>query len=454
MRKFTSIIIVALLSAAILIFYSLEIASADSLIRPPEYSAEGGSVQLALEAEIGKKYILKTPMQGENRSAYIYRDLNYDGEKEAVVLYSANEHDDSVTMGIFEKTDLSWRFVASVTCPYTEVLQIDFADIDLSGTDDIIVGYSLYGSEINQRLFVYSVDTSDSDNPMLITRFDAPYSKYILSDVDADNCCDLVVLNSPVSGVNQGYTVKAVSFAEKPCRVKGSVVLDSALRIVSAVCCDTSASGSARIYVDGYTADGKMITDAVTWNPKKERLERLRLQSGSLPSVTVRTRTAVCADIDEDGVIEIPTDYALPGSKQLGTKTSRNISLLRYVRIRDGRLEDAACYFENAENGYYFRYSKNFLKTATVIVSADATSVKFYTVREKENGEAVADKLLFEVRTVTDLETGRVPQSYKSLGQNKGYYYYCRIYQNGEQVSVTVSGIRKKMIFDLKGCTR
>lgn len=454
MRKFTSIIIVCLLSAAILIIYSLEIKSADSLIRPPEYSVEGGSVQLALEAEIGKKYILKTPTQGKNRSAYIYHDLDSDGEKEALVLYSEYENDDSVTMSVFEKTDLSWRRAASVSCPYSEVMQVDFADINFSGMDDIIVGYSVYGAEINQHLYVYSINLNDPENPTINVRYDTPYSKYLLADVDADNCCDLAVLNSPEHGVNQGYTTEIVSFSGNQCTVKATAELDSALRIVSAVSCDNPGFDGARIYVDGYTDDGKMITDMVIWNGKNNRLDRFRLPDSSLSSVTTRTKTAVCADIDSDGTVEIPTDWILPGSKRLGMKTGKSISLLRYVRIRDGKLENAAYYFENADNGYYFKINKYILKHATVIVSADASSAKFYTVTGNENGSAAPDKLLFEIRTVTDLETGRVPQTYKSLGQNKGYYYYCRIFQHGEETGITVSGIRKNMIFDLKGCTR
>ena len=54
MKRFASaILIICLLCAGLFIVYSLEIKPIESLIRPPEYSDEGGSVQAALEAEIG-----------------------------------------------------------------------------------------------------------------------------------------------------------------------------------------------------------------------------------------------------------------------------------------------------------------------------------------------------------------------------------------------------------------
>ena len=85
------------------------------------------------------------------------------------------------------------------------------------------------------------------------------------------------------------------------------------------------------------------------------------------------------------------------------------------------------------------------------MTSLDGTSAKFYSVKLDDDGTTIADKLLFEIRTVTDLETGRAPQTYKSIGQNKEFYYYCRIYGEGEKSGYTISRIRKNMIFDLKG---
>ncbi|MGN1194701.1 MAG: FG-GAP repeat domain-containing protein, partial [Acutalibacteraceae bacterium] len=361
MKKFTwAIIIICLLSAALFIIYGLEIKPVESLIRPPEYSDEGGSVQLALEAEIGKIYFLKTPTQGENRSAFIYHDFDGDGTKEAVVLYSELKNPDSVTMSIFRQNDTSWKRITSVSCPYAEVMQVDFADINGNGADDIIVGYSIYGSEITQHLFVYSINSLDRMNPSITVRYDTAYSKYAVIDVDSDKCFDLLVLNSADSGGKFGYNAEVISFGQKDSGKKASIELDSALRIVSDISFDCQNTG-VRIYIDGYTADGKMVTDMVSWNVKKKNLERNTYQGKSIASITTRTKTSVCADINSDGLIDMPTDYVLPASKALGSGSVKNISLLNFVFLSKNKLVSSGYYLENADNGYYFKISKSLI---------------------------------------------------------------------------------------------
>ena len=451
MKRFTwAIVIICLLCAALFVIYGLEIKPVENLIRPPEYSDEGGSVQLALEAEIGKMYFLKTPTQGENRSAYIYHDFDKDGGKEAIVLYSELKNPDSIIMSLFRQNGEAWERITSVSCPYAEVIQVDFADINGNGTDDIVVGCSIYGAEITQHLFVYSINSLETENPSVSVRYDCSYSKYTVVDVDGDNRCDLLVLNSDADG-KFGYKAQVVFFSRTDCEVKASILLDSALRIVSDISFDRPDFSGTRLYIDGYTADGKMLTDMLVWNGEKSIFERVEYRNKSIASITTRTKASLCCDINSDSITDMPTDYLLPASKALGPGSTKSISLLNYVSAYDDRLISVGCYFENADNGYYYKINKSFIGKFTIVTSLDGTSAKFYSVNQDDDGTTVADKLLFEIRTVTDLETGRAPQSYKSIGQNKEFYYYCRIYGEGEKSGYTISRIRKNMIFDLKG---
>ncbi len=439
-------LIICLLCAGLFLVYSIEIKPVESLIRPPEYSDEGGSVQAALEAEIGKVYFLKTPTKGEHRSAFVYYDLDGDSRKEAVVLYSDLKNPNRVNLCVYKKEASSWKRFASVSSAYSDVVQIDFADINGNGISDIIVGYSSFSSEIVQHLFVYSINFADSS---LCIRYDCDYSQYCILDVDLDNKRDILVLNSNDKDENFGYTADVISFAAQKPEIRDTIALDTALRIVSDITFDfENSKDGARIYIDGYTSDGKMLTDMVIWDKKNNSLKRKMIGSKSLAALTTRTKTAECSDIDGNGITDIPTDYILPASKSQGDK---NISLLHYVSVSGNNLINTGYYFENASNGYYYKIDQSVLKKITIVATQNASSVKFYTVKEGKNGKAAADRLLFEIRTVIDLETGRAPQTFKSLGQNKEFYYYCRIYEKGEKAGFTIREIRDNLIFDLKG---
>ncbi|MGN1443638.1 MAG: FG-GAP repeat domain-containing protein [Acutalibacteraceae bacterium] len=456
MKRFASaILIICLLCAGLFIVYSFEIKPVESLIRPPEYSDEGGSVQAALEAEIGKMYFLKTPTKGEHTSAFVYEDLDGDGKKEAVVLYSDIKYPNSVNICIYKKEESVWKRLASVSSPYSDVVQIDFADISGSGVSDIVVGCSSYSSEIVQHLFVYAIDCIDSSATSVNVRYECDYSQYCVLDVDRDKKSELLVLNSNDNEQAYGYTADIISFSSENSSKKDSVLLDSALRIVSDISYDfeTSESG-ARMYIDGYTSDGKMLTDMIIWDEKKNNLTRKKIGGKSVAALTTRTKTAVCEDIDSDGIMDIPTDYILPASKSATSQGDKNIILLHYVSVSGNKLKNAGFYFENTNNGYYYKIDKSVLKKITIVTSQDASSAKFYTVNETKSGKTTADRLVFEIRTVTDLETGRAPQTFKSLGQNKEFYYYCRIYEKGEDAGLTISDIRDNLIFDLKGSSK
>ena len=456
MKRFASaILIICLLCAGLFIVYSLEIKPIESLIRPPEYSDEGGSVQAALEAEIGKTYLLKTPTKGEHTSAFVYYDIDADEKKEAVVLYSDIKEPDSVNMCIFKQEESSWKRLASVSSPYSDVIQIDFADINGNGVSDIIVGLSSYSSEIVQHLFVYSVNSMDREHPALTIRYECDYSRYCVLDADRDKQCELLVLNSNDTEEDYGYEADLIRFTSLKSDVIGTIFLDSALRIVSKISFDfeTDKSG-ARMYIDGYTSDGKMLTDMILWDKKSNSLVSMKIGKKSFASLTTRIKTAVCDDIDSDGIIDVPTDYFLPASKSITAQGDKAIILLHYVSVNGNRLKNSGYYFENSVNGYYYKIDKSILKNITVVTSQDASSAKFYTVKETGKGKFTADRLIFEIRTVTDLETGRAPQTFKSLGQNKEFYYYCRIYEKGENAGLTISGIRDNLIFGLKGSSK
>ena len=185
----------------------------------------------------------------------------------------------------------------------------------------------------------------------------------------------------------------------------------------------------------------------IGWDNLKSNLIRKKIGSKSITSMTMRTKTAVCEDINADGLVDIPTDYILPASNS----QDKSIGLLHYVSVNGNKLKDTGYYFENTSNGYYYKIDKSILKKMTIVTTQNASSAKFYTVKKDKNGKISTDRLLFEIRTVTDLETGRAPQTFKSLGQNKEFYYYCRIYETGEKAGFTIRNIKDNLIFDLKG---
>ena len=64
---------------------SIDVSSVEGLMRPPKLSGENSLLQEAFEKYLNssKNTIMKTPISGENRSSFLYYDLDNNGVKEA-----------------------------------------------------------------------------------------------------------------------------------------------------------------------------------------------------------------------------------------------------------------------------------------------------------------------------------------------------------------------------------
>ena len=110
-----------------------------------------------------------------------------------------------------------------------------------------------------------------------------------------------------------------------------------------------------RIYVDALKGSDRMITELVYWdssrsalvapffNPKTESNDK-----------TLRHEQLRCADINNDGVIEIPVQQQLLGEKRkVQDPDYENVFLTRWVSYTDGSLKTAVQAIVNADDGIW-----------------------------------------------------------------------------------------------------
>jgi hypothetical protein len=134
MNNFKKIICIVLICAICISFSSCDftIQSVEALMRPPKLSGENSLLQEAFENYVknSKDVIMKTPISGENRSTYLYFDLDNDGISEAFVFYSDPSIDEFAKVGIFKKEKDKWKLISDIKGQAEEVYAVDFADIN------------------------------------------------------------------------------------------------------------------------------------------------------------------------------------------------------------------------------------------------------------------------------------------------------------------------------------
>ena len=205
MRKYAvSVIIVSLIALLGFLFITTYFQPVDSLIKPPKLEGENLSIQLAFENSIDEDYVLKQPLSGEYKSAYIFADLTGDNDDEVIVFYSKSSELGIVHMNVIDKTDGEWVSIADFQSVHNDIQEINFADLNGDGTKEVIVGWTVLGESYAKLLTIYQF--SVEDKLMLSPIYSDYYSKFDVSDINSDSNDDIISLKHTTAGNVAEYT--------------------------------------------------------------------------------------------------------------------------------------------------------------------------------------------------------------------------------------------------------
>ena len=273
------------------------VGTVDELLAPPRPTGELYFIQKALDDSVSGDYVLKYPLSGDYRSAFVRKDVDGDGTVEAFAFYSTTS-ENIVTMHVNLITKLKgeWTSVGDFPCVATGVDTVEFSDMDGDGNFEIVVGWSIYGT-VDKSVGVYSLK-----NNVFAQRIFESYSRFMCQDIDGDKRNDLFLTH--IDTANQQATAKFIRINEKGSAEINTCQLDGLVTSHLQPVVSKLMGGEMAIYIDAVKGDG-MITEVL--GLKKGKLyNALENQSGGSIMSTYRASNAEIMDIDGDGVYEIP----------------------------------------------------------------------------------------------------------------------------------------------------
>lgn len=438
MKKYTTAMIILALAAAVLLFFlRSESESIDTLIHAPAQESGNGQLWTALEKSAGGKYILKTPTVGAHRSALVYADLDADGDDDVIVFYSTETEKDSVRMQIFTGENGGWKTTAGIKSGFSEIKQVEFADLDADGKLEIIVGWGLQKNNIVQQISVYKYDESSSSLEKI---FDEQYLSFGLFDFDSDGRVEIALVTSDISTEPVVQKLTLFSYSGSSFKAVESINIDPSITTVSSLNFDSyKRTANSRIYVDGYTADGQLSTDLILFDPAELTLERCYIGEETVGAISKRSINVFCSDINSDGVVEIPTGKNV----EYG---GLSFSLIEWKALFKNSFSTVCCYYDNRENGYFFSIPVSIKDVSYPSVSADGKKLSFYlsdaSARTQEN-----NGLLFEIVSDSTGSVNLISTQYRSLGSHRGTNFYCSITELANELGITKKLISSSVIF-------
>lgn len=451
MKKYSAgLVFTAVVLAVALFFLVSEFKPINSLMKPPKVEGENLAVQLAFEMSVGDNYLLKQPIKGDYRSAYTFIDLDGDGDDEVIVFYSAQDAIDIVRMNVLDIIDGDWQSIADFESMHNQIQEIKFADLNGDKLKEIIVGWTTYQDDFSKLLSVYKIALK-GDSVSIKPVFDDTYSHFEIMDIDSDGKKDILSLKrvSVPNTPETEYRASFFSYTKSGISETAIIPLDLSIASVTSVSSDFNKETSLRrIYVDGYKIDSGMATDCFYWNKNGNCFEKITYGGVSLAAITSRSSGVFCNDINEDGFIEIPVEEFLPASSIVTAErnTDAGQSLIKWVQIGDGVLNTVQYRIVNSAYGYSFIFDSNWVGSVTVENDISKGVMTFCELRN-ENGQFVCGAPYFSVKAVTDENNiSYFSTDYDYLMRSKGQYYYCRIFEKGEDFGITYKKIKNSMI--------
>ncbi len=289
--------------------------SAEELMRPPALSSEQLEISSALEQAVGDSDIkYKYPETGDHRSSFIFYDLDGDGDEEAMAFYQAESKGSSTWVNILDRRDDRWVSLYDISAPNNET-EIDFISFQplVSDENSIIIGWA--NEYMNEKCaVVYSYD-----GQTMKKYYEEDYSQLCFMDLDNNGKLDML------SVYNDDFDEKCiVSYIIRDSNISGATVLkrqsiielyydSTELLSVQAGKIDVTTPA---LFIDSkidISRDTHMYLTQIVTVEDGRLADLLYNGETSLCENTLRPTSTVCQDINDDGVMEVPTVVPLPG---------------------------------------------------------------------------------------------------------------------------------------------
>ena len=347
------------------------IVDTDSLLSPPRPEGELYKISEVLEKSTNEKFILKYPLSGEYRSAFVLKDINRDGTDEAFVFYSTtNESIVNMHITLIKKQNGEWVFGGDFKCAASGVETVEFHDMNNDGVEEILVGWSVYGT-VDKSIGVYALSGG-----MFVQRATEKYTKFLCGDINGDGEKELFLTH--LDTVNKRSFAKIIKISSIGIAELGYCELDGLITEYKNPVIGKTADGESAVYIDAVKTQGA-ITEVVVLGSDGVRNGRVIDPENMV--YTGREQNVAIMDIDGDGVYEIPSLTVIT----LGSGTADHVYRTDWYALGRSGIVPKVSAIMNYNDGYYITIPEKWMDKITVTRDT-ANRARTISVIDSETG--------------------------------------------------------------------
>lgn len=348
---------ILLLLAAVLLLSGCSIYAVSDLYSLPKRTEQYTNLQSLVEAAMADREYC-APTSGDNQQTVQAADLDGDGLDE-YLLFSRDSSDKPLKIFVFSGDGTEYFLLDTIESAGASFDQVEYVQMDGKPGYEIVVGRKI-SDQVVRSVSVYTMIAGQLEQVMTDS-----YTEFLCCDLDSDSRSEVFVLRPGESGggIAMLYGMDE-GVMERSQEVRMSEPAENIMRIMFGKLDD----GIPAVYVASSVTDGSgIITDVYAL--LDDALTNVSLSNESGTSVqTLRNYYIYADDIDDDGVLELPSLINIRSMKD--TAESTNQHLIRWYAMRsDGTEVDRMFTYHNVAGGWYLKL--------------DGELAEFYTVEQK-----------------------------------------------------------------------
>lgn len=358
----------ALLAASVLLG-GCAVRPVNDLYCLPKRSEEYNNLQSAIDgAMAGLRY--SAPISGENQQAVQMADLDGNGEAE-VLVYAKGNGEKPLQILIFHRSEQGYELTATVESAGSSFDQVEYVRMVGHAGVELVVGRQV-SDQVLHSVSVYSFRSGRAEQ--LIS---ANYSRFLTCDQDEDGLNELFVIRPGESDSEAGIA-ELYGFADGTVERWEEAELSGPVDRLKRIITGRLHGGAPAVFVASTVEPNGIITDV--FSLVNGKFVNISASNESGTSVqTLRNYYIYADDIDEDGIVELPSLITMRPIEQ---EAAAEQQIIRWYALRpNGSEVDKQYTYHNFLGGWYLKLDANRASQLTVTQdqsAKDGASFTFY----------------------------------------------------------------------------
>lgn len=357
----------ALVAGLTLLLTGCFVKTVDELYTLPKHSDEYHRLEQAIEQVMASQNaVYAAPVSGTNQQSVQLADLDGDGVEEAIAFLKTTG-EKPLRACIFASVDGEYRLMDTIEGDGTSFSSVDYGSLRGERGVELIIGRQL-STDVLQSLSAYAYIDGH-----VVELMSANYSEYRVVDLDSDAKPDIFVLRFDAErpqAVAELYRWRDGQIERAP-----ETNLSAGATQVKRILAGKLTQDTPAIFVASAYEQTGLITDVFAM--QNGVFCNISAAGGDETVSTVRNYYVYAADIDEDGLIELPRIVSLRAQGD----TEENFSAIDWYNLDlSGRTRQKLTTYHNFSGGWYLILPQQWGRELCISRSAEIDGVRGYTV--------------------------------------------------------------------------